>query len=100
MGPAQNALWSAQLQGSQFPYTALPSLLGGTYSTPLVTPDQGFNTQAALGGALAGGLGAAGLYDRYAQPSPPTTNIYNQPYGGSTYQNPNTLQFWGSDVYE
>ena len=57
VAPAQNAGWSAMLQANQMPFNMMPSLMGGTYSQPVIQPDTGFN----WGGAAMGGLGAYGL---------------------------------------
>jgi len=38
----QQNVWNAQNQMAQFPFTALPGMMGGTYSQPIVNPgDQG-----------------------------------------------------------
>jgi len=36
VSPIQQMGWQAELQGRQFPYTAAPSMMGGTYSQPVV----------------------------------------------------------------
>jgi len=37
VSPVQQMGWQAKLQGSQFPWTAMPSMMGGTYSQPVVS---------------------------------------------------------------
>jgi hypothetical protein len=49
------AEWNAKLNMGQLPYNLLGSMMGGTYSTPVVSQD---TTGSALGG-LAGTIGAA-----------------------------------------
>lgn len=45
--------WQAQLQSVQYPYTALPGMVGGTYGQPVVQPGTAGWQGAAMGG-LAG----------------------------------------------
>lgn len=49
--------WEAQLQQNMLPYTILPGLLGGTYSTPIVD----YNSSNPLSGAVSGVTSGAGL---------------------------------------
>ena len=68
--PAQSAGWQAMLQASQMPFSMVPGMMGGTYSTPVIQPDTGFNWS----NALMGGLGSYGM-----------TNMFN-PWGSGQNQ--------------
>ena len=74
MQPAAAAQWAAELQRSQFPASLVSGLFGQSLSTPIVQPS-GFNTGAALGGALAGGYGGYKLGQQWPQTTPTTINI-------------------------
>ena len=58
VSPIQQMGWQAELQGNQFPYTAMPGMMGGTYSQPVVSP--GSTTGSSMMNML-GMLGAAGI---------------------------------------
>jgi hypothetical protein len=57
-GMAQN-LWNQQIAANQAPFQLAPGLLGGTYSTPIVSEQPTF--MGALGQGLQGGFLGAGL---------------------------------------
>ena len=59
--PAYSAGWQAQLQQAQMPYNMMPGLMGGSYSQPVIQPDNSFN----YGNALMGGMGSYGMYNMF-----------------------------------
>lgn len=56
VSPIQQMGWQAELQGKQFPYTAMPSMMGGTYSQPVVSqPSTMGSDLMSMLGMLGGG---------------------------------------------
>ena len=54
VSPIQQMGWQAELQGNQFPFTAMPGMMGGTYSQPVVQPGSTTGSDAmGLMGTLA-----------------------------------------------
>ena len=59
VSPIQQMGWQAELQGNQFPFTAMPGMMGGTYSQPVVQPGSttGSDIMSMLGMIGMGAMG-------------------------------------------
>jgi len=94
ISPALSAGWQAQLQQNMFPYTSALGAIGSTYSQPVVSPDSGFSSQGALGGALAGGYGGYQLGQ--AWPQSQSVTPYQTGWAQNNFPNQN---FYGVNQY-
>ena len=64
----QQQVWQQQLQRNIMPYSIIPGLLGGTYSTPIINP--GDAPTSPMTSALGMGAGAYGAYKLMAALAP------------------------------